>query len=84
MSVMQSAALIFIMAQLQSATSEPPSLIQTRTRWGKPDLFGPLDGRDCHSQWPPAGAFAKPADAVVSAAIAAASVRNDFMLKILD
>jgi len=51
MSIMQLAALIFIMLQLQSATSVPPSLIQTRICWGRLDLFGPGVGRDCHSQW---------------------------------
>lgn len=84
MSIMQSAALIFIMAQLQSSISVPPSLTQTRTCWGRLDLFGPGVERDCHAQWPPAGVCAKLVDAMVSAAIAAVSVRNVFMSKILD
>lgn len=81
MAFMQSAALIFIMSQLQSAIRELLALVQTRTCEGRLDLFGPMVGRDCHSQWPAVLPLARAEVAEVKAASAAARAKIVFISK---
>ena len=83
-SIMQSAEFMFIIEQLQSATSVSPSLTQTRACWGMWDLFGPGVGRDCHSQWPAARSPAWARLEVARVAATAAIVKSVFMTNFPD
>ena len=81
MSIMQSAAFVFIIGQSHAAMADAPSFSRTRRGATGPDLLGPGAGRVFHSDPLRPVSCADTADADATAASAAATMRIVFILR---